>query len=602
MTANVKYSRLRLLLRRAVVIIIIFFLVLVIVQVSRNLLKKERAVSNISRPETQALTLQQQFQALEFSGEKRRISLKAEKFYLDADQKQRLEGGVEIVDEELAEKLVLRAQKVLIDPEKKVVKAEGEVELNAGSVQVAAAALEYHFQDKGINSAGVRININHLSLNAEKMYYGASQERGIFEGVEGKSLKAETKFSFLASRARWEKDQNRIQAEDLTLKSRGVTVTAKSGLIVLQEDGSDFDSFQLEGKVELHWRSLRKAGGLEEIEIRSEKLGLCSEGNTIVLSSPEGFEFRGKDKTCMVKAQGENLKVIFSTEREAQKLLATNSNWNLQKNEAGPTILSGKQVDYDLISGCLDLRGQSTLQSEHYWIELKHLLFNLADGSFTAQEFQSEIKPGFFTRKAILFNPENSLFISGENLAVASEVFDMQGKVRIWQASDFCLVEKARLERTSGNISLEGLERAVWHYLDAKEQRKELNLSGEKALLLPGEKKILVTGKVRLGLEELEMKTGEITIFTEEATSEKFSYLEASGQVRLVWKDYQAASERASLNFKENTVILTGQPELRSQSGDRLEADKLTLFLADDRIRVENQKRERSLTILVRGK
>ena len=50
--------------------------------------------------------------------------------------------------------------------------------------------------------------------------------------------------------------------------------------------------------------------------------------------------------------------------------------------------------------------------------------------------------------------------------------------------------------------------------------------------------------------------------------------------------------------WENETIVLLGNPVLLDKNKGKIEGDKLTFFIADDRIKVENQGQERSITVI----
>ena len=57
-------------------------------------------------------------------------------------------------------------------------------------------------------------------------------------------------------------------------------------------------------------------------------------------------------------------------------------------------------------------------------------------------------------------------------------------------------------------------------------------------------------------------------------------------------------STQHSLDVENETIVLLGNPVLIDKNKGKVEGDKLTFFIADDRITVENQGQERSITVI----
>jgi len=62
----------------------------------------------------------------------------------------------------------------------------------------------------------------------------------------------------------------------------------------------------------------------------------------------------------------------------------------------------------------------------------------------------------------------------------------------------------------------------------------------------------------------------------------------------------EAFGEEAIYDPEKESLVLLGNPVFIDKDKGRTEGDKLTFYMADGRILVENQERERSLTVIKR--
>lgn len=602
MPLSLKHRETLLALRRTILVILILFLAFLAGSITFNLKSKEQQPASTSPTEPQALTFHEDFRALEFSGQKRRISLKAGNFFIDSTRNQHLEGGVEIIDEELAESLFLQAARAQIDASSRMMTAEGQVELKTGPVQIKASSLVYHLQNKEVRANGVKVIWQNLSLRGEKLAYEANREEGILEGkVEVKSLKSEPGFSLKAKKIRFNKKNNRIEAENLALINGPLVISSQAGLIFFKKESSDYELIQLEGQTEIGWKATANRAGLNELRIKAEELDLKVGDDLVTLSSQNGFALEGSGELWQFRSQGVSLRLIFTSELEAEKIFSRNMNFHFSGKKTDDFSLFGQQAEYDLSSELLELHSQAAGSFRNYELKADQIKFNLTDDSINARNVLLGMKPGFFEQPPLLFKKDSPWFISGDYLEGKPEIFDLEGKVRIWQDEALCLAEEARLEPKTGNLFLERLERASWLYRESDDQTKKIELKAEKAGFKPSEKKVVLAGEAEFSQPGLKLKATEMHLYFRESL-ERLSGLEGSGQVSLVWKDYRASGLQISLSFEDQKVVMTGYPELWTADGSHLETDKLTLFLADDKIWLESQKRERSLTVLVRQK
>lgn len=604
MPSKLAYDRWLPILRRIILVFLIVFLITIAVSIIFSSGKRiSRKTENLVHSENQAVSVLEKFQAMEFSGQKRKISLKAEKYYLDEAGNQHLEGQVEMADEEVPEKIILRARKMLIEANKKNLLAEGGVEIKASGLLIKASALEYNFEQKKVRSSQTKIIWQNLSIVSKKMVYSVQSQRGILEdGVEGKTLKSDAEFTFITQKITLDGEKNLLLAEAINLIAGQLEARAFRGAIYLNEAGDDFERIELEGKTALSWHDREFNSDFTEINLTSEKLNLLRLGNVSVLRSDGEFQVEGRGHLWRMEGTGRDLGMDFFDNQKAEKFYARNMQIKFSRTDGEEFILSGQQIEHNLLSGKLLVLGEAKGKFKDYELQAKHLHLWLADRSFEAEDSRLEVKPEFFSRSVALFKKDQPVFMSGFQALAKPESIEFTGKIRIWQNESYFLADKARLEKETGKVILEGRVKASLPYQNSETGPGKVDLTGEMAGLLLQEKKLVINGLVNLQMDGLKLQAKELRLFFDDRTPDRLSHFEASGQVAVFWKEYLAKSQQAIYKPEENIVIMNGLPELINFQGDHLEADKLTLFLSDDRIQAENQKRERSLTILVRGK
>jgi lipopolysaccharide export system protein LptA len=591
-------------LRKTVFFLLIFCLAAVILSIVFSSGKRARKTESIVSAESQAVSFQEKFQAVEFSGQKRKISLRAEKFYIDQAGNQNLEGQVEMVDEELPERIVLKAEKVVIDKEKRKLQAEGGVEVKSINLLIQAPGLEYNFDHKKFFcSSEAKLVRENLSLNSKKLSYSVENQTGIFEdGVEARSTKPGSEFKLSTPKLTLEGKKSLILADDLKLGTERFEAEAVRSAILLYESKGDFKRVELEGKAVIVWHGQALKSEFTHLKLGSERLSLERGRSLIVLSTDDPFEIQGKGEVWQMEGSGQNLEIDFFEGQKSEIFRAEKVNLKLLRSTGDEFSLSGQKLEQRLDSGQVIISGAARGSFKEYEVKAARISFQLADQSLEAVEPAILVRSGFLERQTVLFRKGQPVFITGFLARIRPEVLEVTGKARIWQAEVYFLGERARLEKETGIIYLEGQSRVSLSREDSAGEIERINLSADGAICSPDKKQLMLSGSIVFQKERLRLLADEIRMFFEDRAPEKLSSLEASGHVSVFWKEYQAKSQQAIFKLTENIIIMNGLPELSNLQGDRLEADKLTLYLSDDRIQVENQKRERSLTILVRGK
>lgn len=584
--------------------LLLFFLLLIFIagSIFHNLGNRngqQEAASNV--PST-GRNYHEKFQALDFAGEKVRFGLKADQFSVDGSGRQHLEGNVEITDQEPAGGVRIRAARMVFEQAEKMARAEGEISLMSENLRLTAREFEYDLKDKVARGRQVRLERGALSLSAGRLVYRAGDHSlELEEDIEGEVRQAEESLSLSGARLIIEPDGLSFLGSDLKLSTGLITLDAGRVRFRLKENGSALDSISLEGGARVRCRFPAEESEFQEIKLSSERMFLqaCRDGS--VIRAPEAFEVESAGQGWILNGRGEELELYVENGRVARRLLAGLLSSRLKEIDGEEFQMSGQKAAYDLTHGLFQLGGRAEARHRHFNLDSASLGFRLKDRSFLASGFNLEVRPGFFEWPALFFEAEKSVYLSGEQLAGRPGFFDLKGRVRIWQAKEFFRADRAVLEGKTGQITLEKLTESSWLAERMDGHKERLELRADRAGLQPEGRRAVLSGRVELKLGNLSLASDEFMLIFSAAPPGRLSELDGRGRVSITWKGYRASGKQVEVDLVEEKLTVTGSPQLIIGSGERLEADKLTLFLSGDRIRLENQKRERSLTILVRG-
>ncbi len=602
MPVRIKHRGLPSVLGLAALLLFLLLVIFIAGSIFYNLKNRNRQPEAINSRPSSVQAYHEKFQALEFAGEKMRLGLKADQFSVDTNGRQRLEGNVEITDEEPAGGVRIMTSGLVLDPEKKLARTEGGARLVSGNLWLEAQEFEYDLKDKVARAKQARLERMDLSLSAGRLVYQAGNGRlELKEGISGEIKRKQAPLSFSSTGLIMESDGLSFQGTDLKLAFGLINLAAGRARFRLKEVGSALDSVSLEGGARARCRLRAEESRFQEVNLSSEQMFLQSGRDGAVIRTPGAFAVESSGQEWILTGQGEGLELYMENGQLARRLKASRFRSSLKEVAGEEFQLAGQKADYDLALGRLRLGGQAEARHRHFNLDSASLEFSLNDRSFLAPGFNLEIRPEFFESPAMFFKAGASIYLSGEQLTGRPGFFDLNGRVRIWQTGEFCRAEKAGLDGKTGRVILEKLTESSWLVERADGRQERLDLRAEQARLQPGENRADLGGKVEFKLGNLGLSSDELELVFSEENPGRLSRLEARGRVNFSWKGYRAFGTRAEVDLVNETLTLVGTPKLVTASGERLEADKLTLFLADDRIRLENQKRERSLTILVRG-
>ena len=72
----------------------------------------------------------------------------------------------------------------------------------------------------------------------------------------------------------------------------------------------------------------------------------------------------------------------------------------------------------------------------------------------------------------------------------------------------------------------------------------------------------------------------------------------ARDKVVVKQKDYEGLGDEARFDVREEIITVVGNPVLIDKDKGRTEGGKLTFYMTDGRILIENKDRDRSVTII----
>ncbi len=603
MPVRIKHRGLAPVLRKAAIFLLSLLVVLIAGSLIYSLRSRKLQPGEVSEIHSPELTYHEKFQALDFAGEKMKLSLKADHFSIDKDSRQYLEGKVEISDLESAGRIRVRAERVVLDPEKKLARGGGEVSLVAGSLRVRARDFEYDLKDKAVRTGSARLERDGLSLSAGAMVYSGAEGRVELSDDVAGEIKLSRETLFLSCRHLIiQPDGLNFLVNDFRLTAGKMSLASGSARLRLQDNGSALDSVNLENRAQARLEFRAGESEFDQISLSSEAMSLQAGGEIPVLRAAGVFGLEASGNMWQMKGRGEELELLLEEGRAPRSLKAGHFVSELKDSAGEEFRLAGRKADYDLNSCLLRMSGQAEVSHQHFSLNSERLEFSLKERLWSAPVFNLEILPGFFELAPLLFDGGKSIYVSGGLLAGRTGLFDLNGRVRIWQDEEFCQAERASLEGQSGRVFLEKLKKASWMMERADGRREKLELAADRASLQPEENRAVLGGAVELSFGHLRLVADELILDFSSGGQGRVSECEARGRVAFSWKGYRASGRQADLEFSHERLTLTGAPRLLTEGGERLEADKLTLYMADDRIRLDNQKRERSLTILVRGK
>ncbi|MDI6845451.1 MAG: hypothetical protein QME28_04865 [Candidatus Saccharicenans sp.] len=589
------------LIRRVVLALLFALIAFLSVSVILNIKKRNTAFESSSRPATEKEVYQEKVRALDFAGEKKRFSIKAGRIYIDEAGRQRFEGGVEMVVLEPGGLLRITAATAVIASGNELLQAEDNVQIETEDYSMMARRLEFDLKRRTARAEKVEFESESLQLSSGAMFLQTEEKRLEFqEEISGKIRDLSGQVYFLeADRLAVNITERSFLAENLRLNSKWIRLDGKRAE-GLQAEKGELERLNLTAGAGVRWKILADESELQEVELHAGGLGVENFREKFFLSASGKFRVRGAGQELKIQGSGENLGL--SAEKRAPRLLqAENCELTFEDKNGETYRVGGRKVLYDLPGNLLEVETWAELNQENYRLEAGGLVFDIKGQILRAKNFSLELEPAFFERKSPLFTCGAGVMINGAILEGRPGFFQMSGQVRISGERQFFQAESVRLE-TNGQFLIERVFPGNWKLEKAGGRKQTLEIAAGQITSSQVEPLLLLENGARLKTDSFRLESREMILLFQDDSSLQVQSVEARGGVNFNWKDYKVFGERAVYDFEYEKIELTGNPRLVTPSGDWLETDKLTLFLADDRIRLESQKRERSLTILVRGR
>ncbi len=555
------------------------------------------------------------------------LQVMAAKHYIGGDSLYHLEGDVQLTFPGRAdgEDVILQAREIVHDQENTFFRMQGGVRLQAKDLRVESDFLEYQVEEdilrtdsplrfssqKISGSAGSAVyhtQPQHLLLHknvdirltssqnptqpvhirGDNLDYWHKKGTGTVKGavrIESASSWSQAdimRFDFFSNKENlksvWMQGKVHVvlgenkspgaEAQDpVQIKGERREIRAHEILMRAWHDSSDIRSLEAEGDCILSQDS--PAG--EHIEIRSDRLDMNFYHDR-TLKTLQAFE----NVSMQEQREGESREVqgaVFSMEGKKHILHVESQDDLRARIEAGDYEVEADTIDISLDNRNLNAQGRVYV-----------IMQSRSDGMPTV---------GFFTGNDSVFVNADTLRYSGGNRR-----FLFTGGIKVWQGKEMLLTKKLTIVRDSGRLSCqEGVRTYLTVKPDADREERRLEIESESLEFKPEERRLNYSGHATLKVEDVQLKAEDVFIYLSEAEKE-IEVLMARGQVTIKRGSYEAKGQEAVFDLGKQTIALMGQPVLTDKQKGKVQGDKLTFYLADDKIVVENEGRERSETVI----
>jgi lipopolysaccharide export system protein LptA len=555
----------------------------------------------------------------------------ADRHYIGEDNLYHLEGNVKIslFNRSEGEDIILQGEEIIHDPEWSHFWLRGEAKGEFKDLVVESSVLEYDAKNKVFRSdKPVRFSSESLSGEAQECDYFLAKKKAelrgnvymklqprqatsvpieihteYFEHYVGKGRgKAEgdvelthVKSHATAGLLEFDLSASREQIKSLFLKER-----VKISLVDEFKNGVPFPD---QTALALHGDKCQMEA--DEILIKG----------FVDLPQVQKFEATGECSFRFISESGsftqiEGKKIVFSlTSKGNLKELVIHEKASIveeDKEKGYPRYIDGQRVHIQRDKNVLFVEGKDAIKarirSKESEISAQEISLFLENNNMEASASTKVILyPKERSQRAIgFFSEDNPVFITAADMRYSEEQkrFRFSGGTKLWQKKETIKAQEMSFDVETGAFRASGNVESVLPYRPkGKEEQEKVWIESDTMEYAPEKNLIVYREKVKLRARDVVLTAKLLTIDLEKESGDMVSIV-AHDKVVVEQRTYEAQGEEARFDVREEIITVVGNPVLIDKERGRTEGGKLTFYMADGKIVVENKDRERSVTVI----
>ena len=581
--------------------------------------------------EKQKIDKKEELEVRGIKGDKEVTNITADKHYIGEDNLYHLEGNVRISlsNRIEGEDVIIRGEKVVHDSEWSYFWLQGQATVEFKDLVLESPVLEYDAQKSVFKSdQTVRFSSETISGSAQICDYFLGQKKAELRGeVHLKLLPSQKStvpieidteyFEYFVGKGRGKAEggvelahgksrataglmelvlsASREQIKSLFLKDRVKIFLVDEFNKV--DPSSDQASFALHGdKCQMEAGEILLKGYVDLPQVKSlEASGECF------------FRFISETGSF---TQIEGKEIVFDlTKKGDLKELVVNRDAKISeedKEKGSPRHIEGQRVQIQGDKKLLLVEGKDTLKariwSKDSEITAQKITLFLDNNDMEAiEDTKVIIYPKEKSQKPIgFFSEENPVFITATDMRYSEDHkrFMFSGGTKIWQMKETIKAQEIFLDAETGAIrALSCVESVLPYRPKRKEEEENVRIESSAMEYNPEKNLIVYREKVMLKARDVVLNAKLLTITLEKESGDMINIV-ARDKVVVKQKDYEGHGDEARFDVREEIITVVGNPVLIDKDKGRTEGGKLTFYMTDGRIVVENTDRERSVTII----
>lgn len=569
---------------------------------------------------------------LEEEGGRPVLEFEAERHYRGPDEYYHLEGNVKVNFLQPGQKddILFYGEEILHDEELEWFQVNGKARIESEDMTVQAASLRYDsLEGEVIGEKGILFDSSRLTGQAETAKWKVRRKELILENEVHLEMRPEQESSPSVIVECGEMEYLRKWGHgflrgDVEVRIGEHWAQADVFEFRLTTDREFLRSVKMQGNVSIHLSSAKSEDVSPQEETYDALEGLLQNGEKSFVSEEIHLvffhdmvkvqEFRS-NRECEVKSvsdKGDSMQLVSEelrfrlnpegglkefNARGQVRMREDKTDSDSFQIEAGTLrikdrkhvleILKGNQAAAKVMAPGFEIWGGNM----DYFLNNRNL--EVKNGVDVILKSSESTNPGFFSAN-------EPLFIKSEEMRYipANQRFFFKGETKFWQKKEILESRSLILDKENGKVIAREGVRSVFHYQpEEKAEEKRFEITAMELDYRPYQNDILFKRNCTFYLEEAILKAEEISLLLGEEKG-KIKGVDARNGVTITQGMYAAQGRQAFFSVPQNEILLTGKPVLIDKNRGRTEGDKLTFSLSDDRIIVENQGRERSLTVI----
>jgi len=555
-----------------------------------------------------------------FKGDKGKIKVKADEFYLGEDKLNHLEGNVEVVDygNTGSQEIIMLADRVDYDQDLKNFHATGRARIKDKDALIESSSFVYDKKEDVFRTdQGVFFSSNRLKANSRTLTYRRRAQTLEFEGNLAIEVvaKGETglPLSVFGDKFLYMRKTKIGRVDDNVRMSRGKSRGTADALIFrLTPDEQEVNYLALQGtaKVALFKETAKDAAEpgqqveADEIRLvsfpneskvsRLSATGACS--LTLSVSAGATDKVRGQSVGLMFDRAGDL--TDYSASEEARVDLADRTGGD-ERRVWGDKITYHKKGDVLKTVGTDKMPAR--IDSARTEVEAGWITVNQESGNMQSSgAVKLVLKPGKDDKAVGFFSKDKPVFITCKDLVYTkgNKKFLFKEDVRIWQDKTVVLAKEFEiLEHSEKVFGRGGVKASFTHKPKDKPVEEPLAIGADEMSYVPKDKTIKFAGGSFLNTNTMTLTSTDLSVRLKEEGNEMVRIL-AKGKVLIIQETKEGRGEEANYDLLADTVVLTGSCVLVDKEKGVLEGDKLTFYLGDGKILIENKERSRSAMVI----